>query len=1133
MLASGLSGKPNSFINSDVALDGEPVIGSFTVDGLTYAVIDESTIELVGVVPSVILSEGSEAAGVEESNESNASEAGVASLPETVTYANITYTLASIAPYAFYLSGVTDVTLPASVSDVDDRAFRSSDVANVSVAEGNQGYSSFDGALYSADKTRLLLIPEGRVGAVLLPREAEVADPGKFSHCSLVDAISVEDGAAFASENGLLYTSDLATLLRVPAGATEATIREGCTTIAAGALEACAKLTTINAPATITSISPDVFHAIPTVSLPAASVILSEGAESPEVEGSNEGQADEASTQLTAMVALASTDDDLPEVDPASVQVALPEGAGVSLWSAMGFSVCPGNRAAADAALGSAAIYAACNVVTLDGNGATTPGTRVIYTDGRANGDGWYSDSSLRNKIRQITVPQRNGYVFGGYWGYSDYAKRDMIIIGPSGYLSNGDGHILSNRVLTAIWHYTVAFDVGESGIAGIPDIAATLGSEVELPNPVRENYSFQGWDTMPDGSGTRYQGSALDIPTGADARVVLYAQWRPNDQDLSFDTSSEPGDEDYPGADKPDQTIAGEQVEAGEKVEIEDPKRPGYVFQGWIIPNAGGTEAIDQDLVYQDETDGKWYVDASKLPDYAGEDGRVELTARWTSVISVDVPSSVTFYADVVTQGNESREGLASSAFGQSKVQSQSEVDLRIVGLESKQVKGNGSTSLGASDILKKKDGSTVSGTDDKLFSLYPATGELQEDDLKDPDATSASKPEGAVDFSLDDILLERSFAADEFTIPAGGTLSLGYRLNLQETATELDYDKLSTLSEGASASIANISYCFAAGHMHGSATGSSSEDIYIEYGGKVYGTADIVGAAGCISELGMASPCYALYNQIMHDQGIPSKGLLPSDAKAKIYARYTGSAATANQPNCKRAGYVRLLMVGLNHDAVELSVAPSSAFDFDSQVAKRAGITFQFMDALFDGLPMNQEGATTDGGWRESEMRTVTLSKSGDIASHLAVYPFVKEVYKFSNKLGGGDQGAGGSDASYVDVIGVTSDKLFLPSFAELSGGYISSSNLWLNHEGAHYSYWKDLCGVRSGISSFGGNVNWGTAIKLGADGAARQWWTRLARIEANGFCYVLDNATSSGTGWGHIDHRTKLAIAPAFCL
>ena len=51
-----------------------------------------------------------------------------------------------------------------------------------------------------------------------------------------------ELNAGFA-ENGLLYSSDLTTLLRVPAGATEVAIREGCTTIAAGALEACAKLT--------------------------------------------------------------------------------------------------------------------------------------------------------------------------------------------------------------------------------------------------------------------------------------------------------------------------------------------------------------------------------------------------------------------------------------------------------------------------------------------------------------------------------------------------------------------------------------------------------------------------------------------------------------------------------------------------------------------------------------------------------------------------------------------------------------------------------------------------------------------------------------------------------------------------
>ncbi len=335
-LASGLVGKPGSFINSDVAFDGEPVIGSFTVDGLTCAVIDESHVELVGVAPSVTLSGAAEGGVVEGSNSNQASEAGLANLvlPETVSYEGLEYTLTSIDPYAFYLSGVTDVTLPASVNDVDDRAFRSSDVANIGVAEGNPTYSSSDGALYDADQLSLLLIPEGKQGTVRIPKTAEVAEASVFSHCPLVNSISVDAGsAAFASENGLLYTSDLTTLLRVPAGATEVTIREGCTTIAAGALEACANLTTINAPASVVAISPDVATAIPTVSLLATSLI---DASDSDVEGEPASQ--EISSQLTAMITLSSDADGLPQIELSMISVLLPGTAARNLWSARGFA---------------------------------------------------------------------------------------------------------------------------------------------------------------------------------------------------------------------------------------------------------------------------------------------------------------------------------------------------------------------------------------------------------------------------------------------------------------------------------------------------------------------------------------------------------------------------------------------------------------------------------------------------------------------------------------------------------------------------------------------------------------------------------------------------------------------------
>ena len=145
-MASALAGKPAAFVNADVALNGEPVIGSFTVDGLVYAVTDGPYVELVGVSPSVALSEAAADGEVEGSDEGRASEAGAASLilPEAVSYAGVSHIVSSVGAYAFYLSGMTDVTLPASVSDVDDRAFRSSDVANVTVAEGNPTYSSYD-----------------------------------------------------------------------------------------------------------------------------------------------------------------------------------------------------------------------------------------------------------------------------------------------------------------------------------------------------------------------------------------------------------------------------------------------------------------------------------------------------------------------------------------------------------------------------------------------------------------------------------------------------------------------------------------------------------------------------------------------------------------------------------------------------------------------------------------------------------------------------------------------------------------------------------------------------------------------------------------------------------------------------
>ena len=533
-LASGLVGTPSNFINSDVALDSEPVIGSFTVDGLTYAVIDGPYVELVGVssdrqqVMNLQEGEGSGVAPMLASGPyGTGSKATALVLPETVSYVGVSHIVSSVGAYAFYLSGISSVTLPASISNVDDRAFRSSDVASVLVADDNPFYSSFDGALYDAEQLSLLLIPEGKQGTVRIPKTAEVAEASVFSHCLLVDAISVDAGsAAFASENGLLYDASLTTLLRVPAGATDITIREGCATIAAGVMEACANLTTINAPATVTSISPDVFTSVPIVSLPVASLA-------------------EAAPRLTAMVALLSTDDDLPQVLPSVIVVMLPKDGSATVWELRGFIVTPEEEG------GSFANTFAENLQ----NGVTYGAvcyTRVMFPSGPESifdnrvtlGDS--STMSLKRETwLEYTTRELVRFYDGKFWyDYSDHSLPAYASFGApknGGVLTMDAGpspDALQEVTPSAEWKrygtynyvslnkahmtFSLKWDVNDGSEPQEERVRG--GSRPQAPQPERPGFAFVGWFTA-------REGGEKVCDAGGKASTVLsdatyYAQW-------------------------------------------------------------------------------------------------------------------------------------------------------------------------------------------------------------------------------------------------------------------------------------------------------------------------------------------------------------------------------------------------------------------------------------------------------------------------------------------------------------------------------------------------------------------------------------------------------------------------------
>ncbi|MCI8340258.1 MAG: leucine-rich repeat protein [Eggerthellaceae bacterium] len=1233
-------------MSADMALgpdESAPLaVGSFTVDGLSFQVRADGSAELVAVnspadaylAPAPFKMPGGSPVVTLE-------------VPAAVTYYDVEYPVTALGAHAFYLSGVLRVVLPVSIASVDERAFRSSDVAWVDVDPLNLAYSSHDGVLYDADLVSLLLIPGGRGGAVRVPDTATSVPASAFSHCAGVSAIAVDEGSpAFSSWEGLLYDADGTTLLRVPAGATEVTIREGCTSIAAGALEACAKLERINAPASVTSISPDVLASIPTVSLPVASALDgsqlateddvledahiaqtlasgpadgssradgSETASNPEAFDAGQAPSETASpqssrtspseasspanAQLASLVALSSTEADAtPQVDAAFISVWLPEGAVKALWETAGFAVsketaavAPGSDSQEEgptAAIEGSMAYAAQYNLTSYANGtmyigswtsSASPSGSINST--RSAGSGYYfpdkwiafsaSNACVTHWNDELQPAQPYWYTgIGSVTGGVKYATLNGASFSGSTYLSGAATLWMYNETspVTITWNaswtggtvspassrpalgstlnaplptktghdftgwytastggskvcgsassggttpairnsatyyarftphtYTVTLDAKGGTGAGGP-VKATYGSALaKVAIPLKAGEVFAGYYTEADGAGTRIydeQGNPAVSTWSIAKDTTLHAQWTA----IDFDLDSEPKDEDYVGSwkgESPDVTLeegTGDQV-------IANPQRPGYVFIGWVSDNDPNDKGLVSSVGEGD--DKKWVIDSDKLLDYTGEDGRVHLTARWTSVISVDVPSSVTFYADAVTQGNESREGLASSAFGQSKVASQSEVDLRIVGLESKQVKGNGSTSLGASDILKKKDGGTVSGTADKLFSLYPATGELKEDDLKDPDRTSA-KPADAVDFSLDDILLEKSFAADEFTIPAGDTLSLGYRLNLQETGTELDYDKLSTLSEGASAFIANISYCFAADAL----PSDWGEPLWIENPDQSTNPAkylllkDIKAAADDLSANGTSSTYYSMYKSMLDSQ-VTNNG---NAGRGPYFQLKVGNA------------YIDLQLIGICQDT--------------KSAGGKAGLTFQTRDIYaYGSIKSIAAGGgafstymnftnTNVGGWASSAMHSTLIStfwSTLPVETQAAIVGVDKH-----------QQLPSGTTASYLQKT--TGETVWLPSVREVFGAAF-----------ADYNESEALTTV-AGYVPFqymayqpGGTSTPNTRAIKTYNGSACIWWLRSAcRYNTNLFCLVHSNGDRN-----NITANSTIGAAPCFCL
>lgn len=121
--------------------------------------------------------------------------------------------LATVSEGAFYECGITELTLPSTVSYIGARAFEDSSIETLTIGEGDVELELADSAFLGATDLSVVNLPArlAKIGTSLF-REGFITG-NNFT------AINVTDGgSAFASYDGVLYTAGYEELIYCPAG---------------------------------------------------------------------------------------------------------------------------------------------------------------------------------------------------------------------------------------------------------------------------------------------------------------------------------------------------------------------------------------------------------------------------------------------------------------------------------------------------------------------------------------------------------------------------------------------------------------------------------------------------------------------------------------------------------------------------------------------------------------------------------------------------------------------------------------------------------------------------------------------------------------------------------------------------
>ena len=173
-----------------------------------------------------------------------------------------------------------------------------------------------------------------------------------------------------------------------------------------------------------------------------------------------------------------------------------------------------------------------------------------------------YAGSSCALTANAFT---RTGYTFGGWASSQNNANAGTVA-----YADKASVSLTSNTTLYAIWKYTVTYNAnGGSGTMSASTCTAGSSCTLTANTFSRANYTFAGWNTAADGTGTAYANSASVSSLG---NTTLYAVWTPVSYTVTYKLNN------GTNSNHATQSV----VYNTAATEPPAPARTGYTFVGW-----------------------------------------------------------------------------------------------------------------------------------------------------------------------------------------------------------------------------------------------------------------------------------------------------------------------------------------------------------------------------------------------------------------------------------------------------------------------------------------------------------------------------------------------------------------------